>query len=60
MALLSPYTTNKKRSGDKGQPCFKPLSGWKKQDVDPLIIIAKETIVKKHITQLMNGTSKPK
>jgi hypothetical protein len=35
-------------------------SSWKKEDVSPLIKTAKDTDVKKHITQLIKSTSNPR
>jgi hypothetical protein len=37
IALLSPSTTNKKMSGEKGQPCLNPFSAEKKFEEDPFI-----------------------
>jgi hypothetical protein len=41
--LLSPYSTRRKRSGDRGNPYLIPLSNLKKEDVAPFISISKET-----------------
>jgi len=60
ISQLSLSTTGKKRRGDKGQPCLRPRSAWKKGDADPLIRTAKETFVIQPITQFMKGNAKPK
>jgi hypothetical protein len=60
MDLMSAYAIRKKRSTDKGNHCFNPLSTWKKDEVEPLISTTKETNVICHITQLMKGTSNTK
>ena len=43
-ALLRPSATSKKSRGERGHPCLKPLSEWKKWDVAPLMRTAKEAV----------------
>jgi hypothetical protein len=52
IALLSPSTTNKKRSGDKGQPCLNPLSAEKKFEADPFIRTTKDIVEMQLMIQL--------
>jgi hypothetical protein len=35
--LLSPFATNKKRYGNKGQPSLSPLEGLKKEETNPFM-----------------------
>jgi len=60
ISLLSPSATKRKSSGERGQPCLKPLSEEKKGEAEPLISTAKETVVRQFMTHLMKGDAKPK
>ena len=60
IALLSPSTTNKKRSGGKGQRCLNPLSAEKKFEVDPFIRKKKDIVEMHLMIQSVKGISNPK
>ena len=44
ISLLSPFATNKKRRGESGHPCLKPLLEREKGEVDPLMRKIKEAV----------------
>jgi hypothetical protein len=52
--------TKRKSKGERGQPCLRPLSEWKKGEAKPLIRTTKESVVRKIMIHLMNGTANPK
>jgi hypothetical protein len=60
MALLKPSATKRKRSGERGKPCHRPLSEMKKGEAAPFIRITKENKEIHAIIHLMKGTSNPK
>ena len=43
-ALLKPSATSRKSKGERGHPCHKTISEWKKWDVATLTRIAKEAV----------------
>ena len=45
MALLNPSATSRKSRGDSGQPCLRPLPGWKNGEAAPFMRTAKEAVV---------------
>lgn len=49
MSLLSPSMIITKRSEESGKPCRRPLSAWKKCDVDPLMRKLKAAEVIQHM-----------
>ena len=58
-SLLKPSMISMNMRGDKGQPCLKTLSAWKKFEEKPLISIMKATDVTQHMIQFMKGCGKP-
>jgi hypothetical protein len=60
MTRIIANTTKRKRRGDSGKPCQRPLSTLKKGEADPFIITTKEVVVIQHITHLIKSIPKPR